>query len=113
MITAQCLALHTAGCRQKPGLLWLEDRKKIRFPVKRECGICSNVIYNSVPLDLLSCSEDIQKLEPASCRLAFTVEDAGQVRQAAAAARSCILEGKRGREPMPGTTRGHFKRGVE
>ncbi|HIV23492.1 MAG TPA: U32 family peptidase [Candidatus Merdiplasma excrementigallinarum] len=113
MITAQCLALHTAGCRQKPGLLWLEDRKKIRFPVKRECGICSNVIYNSVPLDLFSCSEDIRELEPASCRLAFTVEDAGQVRQAAAAARSCILEGKRGREPMPGTTRGHFKRGVE
>ena len=113
MVTANCLAKNTAGCRHNPRLLWLEDRKRMRFPVKTMCPICTNVIYNSVPLDLISCAGEIRALQPASCRLMFTTEDGEQVRRIAAAARRRFLEDGREEAAMPGTTRGHFKRGVE
>lgn len=113
MVTANCLAKNTDGCRHSPRLLWLEDRKRARFPVKTVCSICTNVVYNSVPLDLISCAEEILALQPISCRLMFTTEDGEQARRIAAAARRSFLEGVREKEAIPGTTRGHFKRGVE
>lgn len=86
MITAQCLVKNTRGCRKKPGLYWLRDRKKAEFPVKNVCPICTNVIYNSVPLDLLPVSEEVRELSPASYRLAFTIEEKEQVHRIVRAA---------------------------
>lgn len=113
MVTAQCLACNTEGCRHRPDVLWLEDRKKMAFPVKTVCSICTNVIYNSVPLDLISCAEEVLALEPVSCRLMFTVENSAEVKKIVDAARKGFFEGNRSGTALPGSTRGHFKRGVE
>ncbi|MDO5346164.1 MAG: U32 family peptidase [Lachnospiraceae bacterium] len=113
MVTAQCLIKNTEGCRHTPGLSWLKDRKGAEFPVKNFCPVCTNVIYNSVPLDLIPCGREIRELAPSSVRLAFTLEDAGEVHRIAAAAADCFLRGKETDKAVPEGTRGHFKRGVE
>ena len=113
MVTAQCLQKNLSGCERRPGVLWLEDRKKAIFPVRNQCSCCTNVIYNSLPLDLLPCGDQVLALGPASCRLSFTFEDAAQVRQVVHAAAECFQKGAGpGRAAAEGT-KGHFKRGVE
>ncbi len=112
MLTAQCLVKNTFGCRKTPGNWSLRDRKGAGFPVKNRCSICTNVIYNSVPLDLLSCREEVMGLHPASCRLSFTIEN----RKEAEAVLARAAEWQAGRKvtgETSGSTRGHFKRGVE
>ena len=83
------------------GIRYLRDRMGVLFPVKNDCSLCLNTIYNSVPLDLISLSEQIRQLGPASVRYLFTVESGEQTRQ--------VLHGK-----MPkAVTRGHFRKGIE
>lgn len=53
MISAQCLHKNTAGCDKKPGVFYLKDRYGKLFPVKNNCPVCYNVIYNTSPLVLL------------------------------------------------------------
>lgn len=113
MVTAQCLVKNTAGCRQRPEFLMLKDRKNARFPVKNMCPVCTNVIYNSVPLDLISCGREITELHPSSCRLAFTIEDGQEVHRILTGARAVFLEGRKVEKIVSEGTRGHFKRGVE
>lgn len=112
MVTAQCLVKNTAGCRHTPGVLHLRDRKNTEFPVRNQCSICTNVIYNSVPLDLTGCSRELLQLNPASCRLVFTFESRGEVKRIAAEAAGCFLRGEPVKWAASGT-KGHFKRGVE
>ena len=113
MVTAQCLAKNTAGCRRTPGVLMLRDRKNMEFPVRNQCGFCTNTIYNSLPLDLISMSREVCELKPASCRLNFTFEDAQRVKEITRSATECFLEGVRKENVVSDGTRGHFKRGVE
>lgn len=113
MVTAQCLVKNTSGCKKTPGVYQLRDRKNADFPVRNQCAVCTNVIYNSVPLDLISDSKEIRELQPSSCRLSFTFEDGAEVRRIAEAAKECFLEKKTLDKVISGGTRGHFKRGVE
>lgn len=74
MVTANCLAKTTKGCK-KDGLqhrYFLYDRMKTRFPVRLDCAICCNSIYNSVPF----CSFDAIELyhKHGIIRFVFTVE---------------------------------------
>ena len=39
-------------CSKKDGFWYLEDRRGMQLPVRCRCGICSNTIYNAVPLSL-------------------------------------------------------------
>lgn len=101
MISAQCLTKTTTGCRHTGAVRWLKDRKGILFPVRNDCSICTNLIYNSVPLDLLSLKDEVDRLNPSSVRCSFTVESGEQTER--------ILRG----EVPDAVTRGHFRKGVE
>jgi putative protease len=128
MHSAQCVTKNTKGCTGKPEILYLQDRKKARFPVLNRCAVCCNTIYNSVPLALGGCRSEILALGPASIRLSFTIESARETEQILRryhallmaeypneAADDSLCRGKG--QPFPDTetagTRGHFKRGVE
>lgn len=113
MVTAQCLAKNTSGCKHTPGVWKLKDRKNAEFPVRNQCSICTNIIYNSLPLDLISSGSEILELHPASCRLAFTFETREEVGRLVQAAESCFLKGRELARVVNSGTRGHFKRGVE
>lgn len=101
MISAQCLTKTTTGCSRRPGIRWLKDRKGVQFPVRNECGICTNYIYNSVPLELVTLKSETDRLGPGSVRYSFTIESADQTAR--------ILRG----ELPKNITRGHFRKGVE
>lgn len=109
MQSAQCVQKNTSGCTGEPGFLYLKDRRNAQFPVLNRCPVCCNTIYNSVPLELSSCRDEIAALAPDALRLSFTVEPAGQVREVlgryAALCRTA--------DARTQGTRGHFKRGVE
>ena len=123
MQSAQCLLKTTSGCGRngnervseadwkgtdpakdnvkRAGVRYLRDRKGILFPVKNDCLLCLNTIYNSVPLELVSLSAQLKQLSPASVRYLFTIEDKAETQR--------ILRGK-----LPdAVTRGHFRKGVE
>ena len=60
MISAQCIRKTTLGCSGKPEIMWLKDRKEMRFPVVNQCRFCYNTIYNSAPLSLLGLSASVE-----------------------------------------------------
>ncbi len=107
MISAHCFQKNTERCRKKPAFRCLKDRMGKTFPVRSECAFCTNLIYNSVPLDLLSLREEAESLNPGSFRLSFTVEgeeETKEILRAFSERRSPKLSDK---------TRGHFRTGVE
>ncbi len=106
MQTAQCVKRDCKSSR----ILYLTDRRGVRFPVLRRCNVCCNTIYNSVPLWLGSCQEEIQKLHPAALRLSFTVETAKETKELLDLYRSVFKEGA---ADTGMGTRAHFKRRVE
>lgn len=110
MITAQCLTANASICRQRPGTFWLRDRKNLRFPVKNHCGICTNVICNSLPTVLTDEREQIERIAPERVRISLTTEDAAR----SAAVIKAVRERMKPELFCPeGYTRGHFRRGVE
>lgn len=100
MTSTQCLMRTVTGCKKKPGVHMLRDRKGVLFAVKNDCMLCLNTIYNSVPLELVSLSGQIRQLNPLSVRYQFTIEGKEETRR--------VLEGN-----LPdAVTRGHFRKGV-
>ena len=81
MITAQCLKKNSSGCTHLSAVTTLTDRRKAAFPVRNECAFCYNTIYNSVPLELISLSQELLKLPLRSLRLSFTTESGPQTEQ--------------------------------
>ncbi len=119
--------MHTAGCLRKTeglclkeggkgraGDFWyLEDRKKVRFPVRILCGSCMNVVYNAHPLSLHSF---LKEKVPASCGvrlLSFTTESARETREILTWFRD-LEAGKAdpGSVPFRDYTTGHYRKGV-
>ena len=101
MVSAHCLTKNTAGCRKERGIRFLKDRTGARFPVLNDCLTCTNLIFNSVLLDLREAAAKDRTLQPASLRYCFTTESGEETRR--------ILEGG-----MAGSfTRGAFRKGVE
>lgn len=101
MVSAQCLVKTVSGCKHKPAVSYLRDRKGVLFPVVNDCTICTNTIYNSVPLDLVSLSGQVKDLKPSSLRYMFTVESGDEIRR--------IMKGDLPDE----VTRGHFRKGAQ
>lgn len=112
MFTAQCLRKNTSGCTGIPSILNLRDRKQMEFPVRTRCTECCNVIYNSVPLNLFPCKKEIRRLQPSRLRIAFTIEEADEVKEILNTYREFISDGADTGKSGDGT-RGHFRRGVE
>jgi putative protease len=112
MQSAQCLVKNTKGCTGIPTVTYLTDRKNARFPVRTRCNVCCNTIYNSVPLQLGGCAEELAQLAPDYLRLSFTVEDAAETARILKLYHSLLAEGHTNEAGLEGT-RGHFRRGVE
>ncbi len=113
MVSAQCIRRTAKGCDKKSGILYLKDRLGNRLPVKNHCRFCFNTIYNSNPLSLLDEAEEILGLRPACCRLNFTVESREETAAVLKLFEETYRDGKKGKENIPGFTRGHYRRGVE
>jgi len=111
MVTAQCPVRSCGGCLGKPGFSRLSDRKNHMFPVRRECAFCYNVIYNAVPLSLLTEMKEIRKMHFSALRLMFAEENAEEVHRIT----ESFAEAMRGGAPAPLSvyTKGHFRNGVE
>ena len=111
MVTAQCLRKNTSSCTKIPSVMLLADKTGARFPVKNCCSICTNIIYNSLPLSLRGRWNQILKIHPGFIRLSFTIENAGDVRRVLSCWENHGMETSA--EPDGKYTRGHFARGVE
>ncbi len=116
MITANCVANTTAGCKKQSGehLAQLVDRYHKTFPVELNCTHCMNIIYNSAPLSLHG---EISKWrEQTGMRLDFTVENRQETAEVIRYFGE-LLSGAAGTKakqpPYAEYTTGHEKRGVE
>ena len=113
MYSANCIRKTTSGCSRQPETLWLKDRKNKRFPVKNHCSVCFNTVYNSSPLHLLDCQDEVRELSPASVRLMFTTEDADTAKALVAAYHDVYKMYKKADYKLEDFTRGHYRRGIE
>ncbi|MCD8323864.1 MAG: U32 family peptidase [Clostridiales bacterium] len=111
MVSAQCV-YKNYGC---PGTECdLTDRFGNRFPVKRNCGDCYNLIYNSRPLFLFHQAKLIGALGFGSYRIVFVSEGPEEVRRILQTYRRSFLLGEIPEMPQADCfTGGHFRRGVE
>lgn len=113
MISAQCLRKNYQSCTKGFGSMMLKDRKEIQFPVYFDCEQCYNIIYNSLPLSLLSEMEQVKSLGAARYRLIFTWEKGKKCRQIVRDAIETVIKGNYQYKEAFACTRGHFNRGVE
>ncbi len=114
MISANCVAKTTGGCRKESGgerePLLLTDRYHKHFPVVTNCMQCYNIIYNAVPMSL---HEKVSNGEVYNAlRLQFTVENAKETKRILHFWKKCI-EREKAEPPYSEYTLGHEKRGVE
>ncbi|SFP93026.1 putative protease [Lachnospiraceae bacterium XBB1006] len=110
MITAGCVNKNTKQCQEKPGFLYLKDRKGYVFPVRNECRGCYNIVYNSTPTCLFAKGKEFSGNH--AVRLQFSVEEDAQMKQVLSVFEQNVL-GRPGTEKIEHFTWGHFKRGVE
>lgn len=114
MISAQCLNQNIGHCDQRKNKdLKLSDRRHKQFAVVNECKFCYNLLYNSQPLMLIDCLEEIKALRPKSIRLILTGEDSGLADRIIKNFINGYIYHKDVKNFLTDFTRGHFKRGVE
>lgn len=119
MVSAGCVYQSLRRCRkaEKTPLspekyFRLRDRKNAEFAVKPVCRECYNLIYNSIPLSLFGCLEQVEELGASVLRLSFTLESAEEMRGIFDTFRRCFINREAVSEDFA-FTRGHFRRGVE
>lgn len=127
MVSAQCLYKTSAGgdnkvykkessnpcCYQKAESGELIDRFSKKFPVKRHCRECYNIIYNSQCFSLLSNSIEVNNLNMERIRLDFTYETEEETEQVLKRFIDGYIHGSLKETDEKKYTRGHFKRGVD
>lgn len=115
MITAQCVNKNTKGCKKQMGLLTLEDRYHVHFPVRNYCQECYNVLYNSKPLCLFKEEEKISRIGLFAYRMNFTIEKEHEVKKIMDLYEKMMIrrEAVADQNFLADYTNGHFKRGVE
>lgn len=118
MYSANCVRKTMEACIKDSsngyGSCWLTDRYNNRFCVIQNCFHCYNILYNTVPLSLHGNMDSLLKREYASYRLAFTVEDAGEMSEILKYYISAVYEKNTSAAfPVRAYTNGHYKRGVE
>lgn len=113
MITANCVAQTTSGCKKGTGIHQVEliDRYQKQFPVVLNCTHCMNTIYNSVPLSLHNELDRISQY--FICRLDFTIEDKAETYAILDYFVKCMSGVEGVNLPYYEYTTGHEKRGVE
>ncbi|MBR5361352.1 MAG: hypothetical protein IK123_10725, partial [Lachnospiraceae bacterium] len=109
MISDGCIKKTYGKCDHQKSYntdLFLKDRKKAEFPVVTDCTICTNIIFNSLPLSLCDMMDDVRQVHADRYRLNFTVESAVETsRIIKAFCGGGSLKDKK-------TTTGHMKRGA-
>ena len=113
MISSQCLGKNTSGCDHGNAVSYLKDRYGKRFPVKKQCEDCYNIIYNSSPTSLLHHMEKIYELCPEGIRLSFTKESPKEAEHVFECLRRALLASDCREKYFSDFTNGHFTRGVE
>ncbi|MDO4619558.1 MAG: U32 family peptidase, partial [Lachnospiraceae bacterium] len=111
MVTAQCLAKNTTGCSKRFEKMTLTDRMGVKFTVGCDCIFCYNIIFNSLPLSLLSEYGTIQRMGFEGIRLQFTLESGEETAEVLRSV-SEMLSGTTVKQRIR-STKGHFLRGVE
>ena len=109
MVSAQCVRENVFTCsggKKTEGII-LKDRMGAEFPVRQNCDVCYNIIYNSACFSLLGTDVE-QRFAPAGWRLDFTLESKAEMQEVLDA----FFDGRSvsGKESF---TKGHFKRGIE
>ncbi|MCR5278304.1 MAG: U32 family peptidase [Lachnospiraceae bacterium] len=108
MNSANCIERTAFSCKKKEGsaFIGLKDRRGVTFPVRRNCDLCFNTIYNSVPTSLHR-EVNTGKIKKSCMVINFTNESASDVYSIA----DSFINGS----PMPSGeyTRGYRQRGVE
>lgn len=112
MVSAQCLKKTTGKCNHKQEVTYLQDRTKVRMPVKSVCPYCYNIIYNGYVLSLLEEWRTISAMSPKSVRFSFTIETAEET-STVLKGWKCALKGCMVQMPDMPLTKGHFRRGVQ
>ncbi|MCR4781903.1 MAG: U32 family peptidase [Lachnospiraceae bacterium] len=106
MISANCTRKNVSGCDKTPSVLYLKDRKNVSFPVRNDCSICMNTIYNSLPLDLYKEISYFMEIGFSDFRIDFSTENEKECK--------AVLEQYYNNIPLNvEATKGHFNRGVE
>lgn len=112
MYSANCMVQTLGQCNKKAEGCIIIDEKHRKFPVMTDHELCTNILYNFVPLSLM---EDVEPTKGGSggYRLEFTVENAKETE----AILDCFCNRKKGAKMKNSGknefTRGHFRRGVE
>ena len=118
MYSAQCVVRNTRGCKKIPSRQYIRDRMGTLFPVENRCSICTNIIYNSLPLDLTACMDDVRTLRAGAWRLVFTDETPETCLEITRKCEKILTAGPDAPDPQQPalcgvSTRGHFKRGAQ
>ncbi|MBQ4068917.1 MAG: DUF3656 domain-containing protein [Lachnospiraceae bacterium] len=112
MVTAGCINKNLSKCTRTNEKYLLIDRYKTEFKVKNICRFCYNLIYNSLPISLLSVDSEVKRVLPSSIRLQFVDETAREAEEIIDKYVKTFIYNEQVGEIEP-STRGHFKRGIE
>ncbi len=116
MISANCIYNTKNGCeyRLNGHDIYITDRKGCRMFVRCDCSSCTNVIYNSVRLDITDQRRIFKKLLPSAVRFDFTDETGPQLSSLMKGYFASVSsEGYTEHILIADHTRGHINRGVD
>ncbi len=112
MVSVQCLEKNQNRCTKRYAEHVLTDRMGVSFPTRCICTYCYSMVYNSVPLSLLSELDTAMHMGFAGIRLQFTTESQSEAASIIQLAVRNLQNGTA--EEIEGShTKGHFQRGVE
>jgi len=102
MRTANCVYKTNRGCNPHKGdcFIYIEDRTGAKIPVYRNCDVCMNTLYNSIPGCLFN-----EKINDYSHYISFTDEDYSEVNNIMMLYNKHLMPEK--------FTKAYFNRGVE
>ncbi len=112
MVTAGCINKNINACTKMSEEYIITDRYNTDFKVKNICRFCYNLIFNSLPISLLSVSREIKNISPAGIRLQFVDESKEETANIIKKYVKTFVYDEIVDEIEP-STRGHFKRGIE
>lgn len=113
MHSANCILKTSNRCMKNSGNPWefLKDRKNVCFPAFRDCKVCENIIFNSVPTSLHD-TVIKGKISRNNSLISFTDEDCSTVKDVLNAYEECFQGSGKALTGI-NYTKGYWKRGVE
>lgn len=113
MVTAGCIKKTLNSCDANSSVYVLTDRYKKKFSGRTSCNFCYNLIYNSQPLSLLSCLDEVKKSGIHVIRLNFTFETGEEAENISDLFIGAFINGNTMGDVLKEHTKGHFKRRVD